>query len=250
MPPGKRTLPASACHGTGGDVSVPEEWSLRAVCELLGGKDCVPLSFVRPPVHSLDAKLITTSTRSSQSLGLAFKACSGQPAPAPSATSLSACALLRPAGTAPPPESFCPAPRPISKLSLLLDLSSAPLSGPTWHHGGSPDHGHSYSLSPVPSLANARHREGAGNARRVSEPAAGGLSCGPRGRGRASLSPCLRRPAGPGAPGAAPGAGEPDPGRRSARLALYLGPSCRHGGRSSRPSIWGPHLPEAGPGSP
>lgn len=53
---------------------------------------------------------------------------------------------------------------------------------------------------------------------------------------------CLSRPSGPGALGAAPWAGESDPRSFPLCCLPYLGPSCRHGGRSSQPSIWGPHL--------
>lgn len=56
----------------------------------------------------------------------------------------------------------------------------------------------------------------------------------------------LSSPSGPGALGAAPWARESDPRSFPLCCLPYLGPSCRHGGHSSQPSIWGPHLPQQG----
>lgn len=80
------------------------------------------------------------------------------------------------------------------------------------------------------------------------------LSYGPWGRGqlfawRGKSARGLLEPHGPGALGAAPRLQSQIRGVPLGWLP-YLGPSRRHGGRSSQPSIWGPHLPEAGLDSP
>lgn len=68
--------------------------------------------------------------------------------------------------------------------------------------------------------------------------------------GKASLSQACRAPQAP-----VPWVQPPGLGNQTQRRVLlcclpYLWPSCRHGSHSSQPSIWGPHLPEAGPAAP